>query len=97
MLTEFILAFVAGDEKRASPVPTRINPKIIMYNGVFSFKKMNNESPMVVIAIPMDVIVRVSTLSDILPAKGDRTATDRGSKTSIIPASFGLNNLIYWS
>ena len=51
---------------------------------------------MVVIAIPIDAIIRVSILSDILPAKGDKIATERGCTTSIIPAASGLNNLRYW-
>ena len=82
-------AFVAGDEKRANPVPTRINPKIIKLKEVFSFKKVNEKSPMVVIAIPIEAIIRVSILSDILPANGDRIATKRGCTTSIIPAALG--------
>jgi hypothetical protein len=86
---------VAGDENKANPVPTRIRPNIIMLKDVLSFKEMNNRSPRVVMAIPMEVIIRVSILSDILPAKGDKIATERGCRINIIPAALGVNTLRY--
>ena len=88
-------AFVAGDAKRANPIPTMIRLKIIEYRGVFPFKKVNEKRPTVVIDIPIDAILRVSIFSDILPAKGDKIATESGCKTNIIPAAFGLSSLRY--
>jgi len=56
LLTELIMVFMFGEEKKANPKPTHINNKTIINSGVDEFRKAKAASPVVHIAIP--VVVR---------------------------------------
>ena len=88
------MALVFGDEKRANPKPIRIKLDII---NVKVESLSNNEkriSPTVVKAIPIDATIRGSTLSESLPARGEKTAITIGWDIKISPALWGLSALM---
>ena len=56
LLTELMMVFMFGDEKKANPKPTQISSITIKNSGVDEFRKAKAASPAVHIAIP--VVVR---------------------------------------
>ena len=66
--TELMMAFVLGEEKRAKPKPSKIRQPIMYPSGVFGFKKISRNNPMVVSVIPTVATIRGSIRSESFPA-----------------------------
>ena len=72
IFTELMIALVFGDEKSAYPKPRTIRLMIIIERGVRGVRKIKNESPSVVIAIPAVATIWGSTRSESFPATGEK-------------------------
>ncbi len=86
LLTELIIVFIFGDEKRAKPNPTQVNTNIISQIGVRLVKSEKTTSPIVHIVMP-DVVKYLGwKRSESLPATGENRAITAGCATRIMPA-----------
>ena len=87
---ELITAFVFGEENNANPNPRNIKLIVIESTLVCVVRKININSPIVVITIPAEATIRGSVLSDSFPEIGENIAIIIGCETNINPVVCGL-------
>lgn len=84
--TELITALVLGEEKSAKPIPNKAKLAIIRNNGVSGLSNTSASKATAFNNMPNEATNCGSTLSEILPAKGDRRVIIKGWASKIVPA-----------
>ncbi len=84
------MAFVLGEENKAKPRPRMTRLPMINRMVVFYLTRVSSMSLRVVRAIPPEASTRGATLSESLPAMGEKNACIAGVDPRTVPATCGL-------
>ena len=84
--TDPMTALVFGEEKRANPKPRQMRLETMKNKDDDRPRSMNIKRPALVIPIPAEATTRGSTLSESLPARGEKTAMTIGWAIRMSPA-----------